>query len=1328
MRKGALLLGLAVLLPGALGAAAWYAWSTGLVARVYVYEEENQEVRLQPSTLVQSVSWSAPREVPEGDRAPGSAPAAPHWQSPALQVYEARGEAEDLDIFVRELQTTGWTAGAPLVGAVNSSADEAGPCLSPDGALLFFASNRPGGLGGYDIYVSRRGKDGWEKATNLGGAVNSPYDETSPSLHPQGALLAFATARPRGFLEAPPASWDDVPVGSWKPAPSQIAYSARVVTPGAVGKWSAAQLLRGISSSFVDRDPAFAPGGDFLYFASSRPGGQGGFDLFRCRVRLARTGVDTPPTFEAESPTTLGEPVNSIHDELDPALLLGGHGLVFRVSDPTRSVAQSFECRTREVQPSMTIAALPFRALLDNSLRLGLLVGTGLLLVATIVLFFRRRHTWARNLLLRCSLVALLLHAVMLYGFYFWVVSDDIIALAEKSAAPREVTVERALEAKLSLEALRIEVAQLSTLAPAQAAPRSLQVPRSEPEAPSILEATRPDRPERALVSAAQAPEEHPVDSAQPALASVKELPPSPGAEATELPRSAAETPAPPPEDSTPAAEQSLKVGPSLPRPGPLATVEAGASSLERPSSSDLLLAATQVQAPAEQSSVLPPLARHNPEVAPLVTALAVPAQAPEASPAVSVAAENVAPRVATGRSSPEAAAEAQPVVRATEALAAESPWRTRPGGMLAAPSPEAEAHTFAEATLAAVQTFDPRPEQGAVVKLPEQAPVAEVASREGLEAGDPSPRPSARTRQPTAPTAGQLTATVAQVVSRPESRPRTAPGQALDAPTQASSAPLAESPRPGAMSGSDVARLERTTFRPESASLPEAEAGKRPEGAGAPEVADILTPRAATRGAISRPAAPAAPAPLPTAPGPPPTELAGPGKPRVEADLAPRLPTSSRVPVPELLPPAREAGPPTTLASAEKLPEAPPELRGEKDLRKVRSTEVRDMLVGKMGGTAASEGAVRVALDWLARHQSASGGWDVDHFDDRCKGCGGSAVAARCDAAVTALALLCFLGQNHTPLNPQSPYRKTAADAIRYLVRGQAPDGSLSGEDDNTSDANRRFGENNARPAGQTARGASPTERARKIMYSHGIATIALSEAYIMTRDPELEGPVRKAIDLILRSQNPRTGGWRYWPSPEAHGDTSISGWQVLALVSARGAGIDVPESAFDRARHWLDVEVAGGQHGGIFGYTSPGEPSVAMTAEGMFARLLLGAHRTDRNIEEAARYIHSETTRSGGHLDNFYLLYYGNLALYHYQGWIWDHWNEGVREFLVRSQRTQGTLAGSWDPTDKYMEYGGRVLSTCFATLTLEVYYRYLPLYWKLEPAGGPPAPAPR
>ena len=78
--------------------------------------------------------------------------------------------------------------------------------------------------------------------------------------------------------------------------------------------------------------------------------------------------------------------------------------------------------------------------------------------------------------------------------------------------------------------------------------------------------------------------------------------------------------------------------------------------------------------------------------------------------------------------------------------------------------------------------------------------------------------------------------------------------------------------------------------------------------------------------------------------------------------------------------------------------------------------------------------------------------------------------------------------------------------------------------------------------------------------------------------------------------------------------------------------------------------------------------------------------------------------------------LFLYGE-AWYNYQGWIVEGWNAEGREHLVRAQKRGDAMDGSWDPSGPWTETGGRVLSTCFATLTLEVYYRYLPLYWRAD-----------
>jgi hypothetical protein len=78
-----------------------------------------------------------------------------------------------------------------------------------------------------------------------------------------------------------------------------------------------------------------------------------------------------------------------------------------------------------------------------------------------------------------------------------------------------------------------------------------------------------------------------------------------------------------------------------------------------------------------------------------------------------------------------------------------------------------------------------------------------------------------------------------------------------------------------------------------------------------------------------------------------------------------------------------------------------------------------------------------------------------------------------------------------------------------------------------------------------------------------------------------------------------------------------------------------------------------------------------------------------------------------------NFYYWYYATLALYQRQDALWDDWNRGLQAALLATQHRNGELAGSWAPDTEWGPHGGRVYSTAMATLSLEVYYRFLPLY---------------
>ena len=227
--------------------------------------------------------------------------------------------------------------------------------------------------------------------------------------------------------------------------------------------------------------------------------------------------------------------------------------------------------------------------------------------------------------------------------------------------------------------------------------------------------------------------------------------------------------------------------------------------------------------------------------------------------------------------------------------------------------------------------------------------------------------------------------------------------------------------------------------------------------------------------------------------------------------------------------------------------------------------------------------------------------------------------------------------------------------------------------------------------------------------MYCHGIAAIALCEAYGLTKDPTLKEPAEKAIQLIISSQSPTKGGWRYNPQP-GDADTSVTGWQYMALHSARMAGLEVDESIFENARRWFD-HAGGGKHGGLYGYTGPETNKPAMIATGMFCRQLDLVPPGDPRMSESAQAIKMKPFNVSR--PEFYYLYYGTLALYQHQGPTWADWNERLKDTLPMLQNKTGADSGSWDTSSDHASAGGRVVSTTLATLSLEVYYRLLPMY---------------
>lgn len=352
------------------------------------------------------------------------------------------------------------------------------------------------------------------------------------------------------------------------------------------------------------------------------------------------------------------------------------------------------------------------------------------------------------------------------------------------------------------------------------------------------------------------------------------------------------------------------------------------------------------------------------------------------------------------------------------------------------------------------------------------------------------------------------------------------------------------------------------------------------------------------------------------------------------------------------------------------------------------RSGLDRAELVRREGGTVQSERAVEEGLNWIVRHQKADGSW-VLSVHEVCRACPeqGSIVS---QTGATGMALLPLLGAGYIH-TVQSRHQDAVKRGLAWLLAHQSKSGDLYV-------------------------GGSGTAH----MYSHAIAAMALCEAYGLSRDPKLREPAQRAVDFIVAAQDEATGGWRY--NPGQRGDTSVFGWQLFALRSADLAGLPIPRSTLQGCSKFLNL-AATDIKGTTYAYRPGGPPTAVMTAEALVSRQLLGWPRKHSSLVKGASRVAADLVSSKDR--NIYYWYYATQLLHNMKNKDWGRWNPRVREALIATQvSTDSCENGSWDPLlpapDRWGAAGGRLYQTSLSVLTLEVYYRYLPLYRTADQEG--------
>ena len=356
------------------------------------------------------------------------------------------------------------------------------------------------------------------------------------------------------------------------------------------------------------------------------------------------------------------------------------------------------------------------------------------------------------------------------------------------------------------------------------------------------------------------------------------------------------------------------------------------------------------------------------------------------------------------------------------------------------------------------------------------------------------------------------------------------------------------------------------------------------------------------------------------------------------------------------------------------------------------RSGSGRSGLVKKFGGSVASESAVGDALIWLNARQRPNGSWDfIDVGPNANPGTANNPIGG------TAYALLPFLAAGQTHRDGQ--YKKQVQAGLDFLM---------------TVGVNAQ--------AGYDLRGvvnkADKDEDPNYAYYVHGAATLALCEAYGMTRDRQLRSAAESAVQFLINSQDPRGGGWRY--NPQQPGSTSATAIQLMALKAAEKSGMKIPEATFRGVSFYLDsVSV---DREGRYGYEiEKKQYGVSVTSMALLSRMYLGWGRDDGDLRAGVALIDKR-----GPYDNLYYNYFATQVMKNWGGREWERWNGRLRDDLIAWQEKNGEAKGSWAPRDRddYSRAGGRLLTTCLATLTLEVYYRYHPLLPELLSESAEPA----
>ncbi|MBI4834199.1 MAG: zf-HC2 domain-containing protein [Planctomycetes bacterium] len=302
-----------------------------------------------------------------------------------------------------------------------------------------------------------------------------------------------------------------------------------------------------------------------------------------------------------------------------------------------------------------------------------------------------------------------------------------------------------------------------------------------------------------------------------------------------------------------------------------------------------------------------------------------------------------------------------------------------------------------------------------------------------------------------------------------------------------------------------------------------------------------------------------------------------------------------------------------------------------------------------------ANSETITKALDWLANNQDETGKWPAEKW-------GGD---KQYEIALTGLSIMALDGAEP---NLRKRYVPNIDKGIKYLIDRQSADGSFGPKFTGTP-------------------------------YNHGIATVCLLENYALSKDNKLKAPVNGALNYISWTQK-ADGGWGYLASQDELPNTAVSFWSIHALLLANSMDFGDLTPSIKKGFEWLS---------GISDET--GRPGYSKTSEFPYGAETLSAmtafcytyggekYLPDKEkYRKLFNYLSVETTASNE--VNYYRSYFMSYVRHPSM----DAWRNNLFATLSKTQCQADILTGSWDPSDKWGEVGGRVYTTALASLSLE------------------------